>query len=54
MPSTDGPVSNCPEHGQYSLHTGCFGCASAGPKDEIDHLTDHPHETTIPADQITR
>lgn len=22
------PVSNCPKHGEYSLHTGCFGCES--------------------------
>lgn len=23
---SDGPVSICPKHGEYSLHTGCFGC----------------------------
>lgn len=24
--STDGPVAACPEHGEFSLHTGCYGC----------------------------
>lgn len=24
--SLDGPVSNCPEHGEFNLHTGCLRC----------------------------
>lgn len=28
--STDGPVSQCPAHGEYSLHTGCFPCEPRG------------------------
>jgi hypothetical protein len=26
MGSIDGPVSICPEHGEYNLHTGCLRC----------------------------
>jgi hypothetical protein len=29
--SLDGPVSICPDHGEYSLHIGCLACA--GPHD---------------------
>lgn len=26
MNSLDSPVSQCPDHGEYSLHTGCLAC----------------------------
>ena len=33
--STDGPVAQCAQHGDYSLHTGCFGCHASADRGRL-------------------
>lgn len=36
--SLDGPVSECPKHGEFNLHTGCLKCKDSNPLTKEQHL----------------